>query len=114
MWAEGKGKPKSELWGNIGRRHKTTLILQHPTKSGNGTEPRVMPEIMFLEGQWAGLWRCSQLCLWARKWLKSHLLSDFHVSGTLFLAEFTVCLFYYIKVARQSLRMRGLETRQLV
>ena len=49
-WAEGKGKPKSELWGNIGRRHKTTLILQHPTKSGNGTEPRVMPEIMSLGG----------------------------------------------------------------
>lgn len=93
--------------------------LQCPTKSEKGAEARVMPEVMSsLEVGGPGLWRCSHLCLWAGKmlipaqWTHSlyiHLLTDSHVSRTLCLDEFTVCLFYCIEVARHRLRMRGLE-----
>lgn len=121
MWAEGKGKPKSELWGNIGRRHKTTWRLNftalYKVREGCRARSHVWGHVLGGGRGSAGLWRCSQLCLWAGKRLTPaqrchsfhiHLLSDSHVSHTLFLDEFTVRL-YYIEVTRHSLRMRGLE-----
>ena len=41
--------------------------------------------------------------------LHIYLLTDSHVSCTLFLDELTIYLFYYVRETRHNLRMRGLE-----